>query len=249
MLKIYVSTCIIPEKLCDWADYEIPGEDCFEKNELKEFLTHTDLDFDEDLKIDNKGRIQCKKDKKGKEKKVRVPVINIAGSVKINSMIYSPGSKLSLAGKTVYTGNLFVKELKATGAGTISINILSEEKPEEDKNHKKSVMNISKGQPDPTFKLNDVYSYPNPAKGGVNPIIHIEVGIADTIELRIYNIAGELMNSNQLAGTDYIEKSSKYCYEYEWNTQSIASGVYVYLIKAQKGVETIKVLKKIGIIK
>ena len=99
------------------------------------------------------------------------------------------------------------------------------------------------------FKLGEVYAYPNPAKGGVNPTIHIECGLADLVEIKIHNLAGELINNVQLAGSDYKIADNKYSYEYQWDCANNTSGVYVYLIRAQKGSETIKAMKKIAIIK
>jgi len=102
---------------------------------------------------------------------------------------------------------------------------------------------------DPTFKLSEVYAYPNPAKGGKNPTIHIECGIADRLEIRIYNIAAELLHSNEFSGNDWKIINNKYCYEYTWNVNEIASGVYIYLIRAKYDNNTIKTLKKVAIIK
>ena len=43
---------------------------------------------------------------------------------------------------------------------------------------------VSASLADPTFKLGEVYVYPNPAKGGKVPIFHIEVGLPMTLLLR-----------------------------------------------------------------
>ncbi|OGS46244.1 MAG: hypothetical protein A2539_02635 [Elusimicrobia bacterium RIFOXYD2_FULL_34_15] len=44
--------------------------------------------------------------------------------------------------------------------------------------------------------------------------------------------------------------ASKYAYEYTWDISNKASGVYIYLVRAHKaGEKTIKVLKKIALIK
>ena len=78
-------------------------------------------------------------------------------------------------------------------------------------------------QADPTFKLGEVYAFPNPAKNGKNPIIHAETGLADKLDLAIYNIAGELIETSSIDGTRWKIVDSKYCYEWEWNTTNIAS--------------------------
>jgi len=103
--------------------------------------------------------------------------------------------------------------------------------------------------PDPTFKLGEVYSFPNPAKRGKCPTIHIESGIADRVEINIYDIAGDLVHSSEI--TDKLEIiNGKYAYEYRWNVSNVPSGVYIYLIRAKKsGKKEINVVKKLAIVK
>jgi len=98
------------------------------------------------------------------------------------------------------------------------------------------------------FELGEVYSFPNPAKR-YNPCLHIEVGFADSIEVKIYNIAGELVYKTELAGNPLMI-GNKYAYEYVWDTSGIASGVYIYLVRARRtGFNEIKVMKKMAVIK
>ncbi|MDD5687257.1 MAG: PQQ-binding-like beta-propeller repeat protein [Elusimicrobia bacterium] len=102
---------------------------------------------------------------------------------------------------------------------------------------------------DPIFKLGEVYSYPNPAKRGKWPMIHIECGIADWVEIRIYDTAGKLIDSTEIREQPLII-NEKYAYEYFWNVSDVASGVYICTVSAYKsGEKTIKVLKKIAVIK
>jgi len=62
---------------------------------------------------------------------------------------------------------------------------------------------------DPTFILREIYVFPNPAKDGKSPIIRALVGIADKVEIRIYDLAGELVSSEQLAGSSKFRDKSK----------------------------------------
>src|SRR3989339_376133 len=102
---------------------------------------------------------------------------------------------------------------------------------------------------DASFILRDAYAYPNPAKNGYQPTLHVECGVADYLEIQIFNIAGELVQGDEVY-TQPIIKNNKYAYEYTWDISDKASGVYLYLIKAHKANEkTIKVLKKLAIIK
>jgi len=96
-----------------------------------------------------------------------------------------------------------------------------------------------------TFQLNEVYVYPNPAKGGKYPTFHIECGIADKIEIRIYTISADLVHKAEITGLPNNGAS----YEYTWDINRIASGVYLYLVRVHKDGETKKVLKKLAIIK
>jgi hypothetical protein len=100
-----------------------------------------------------------------------------------------------------------------------------------------------------TFKLGEVYCYPNPAKNGKNPTFHIECGIADNVELRIYNIAGEMIYFVNLTKNLTLE-NNKYVYKYSWDVSNVPSGIYIYSIKAERTNEIpIKVVKKLAIIK
>jgi len=100
------------------------------------------------------------------------------------------------------------------------------------------------------FVLGEYYSFPNPAKNGKNPTIHFECGLADKVEIRIYDVAGDLVNSEELAGSSWQIVEGKYCYEYTWDISQFASGVYIYWIKAKKsGYSDIKVRKKLAVIK
>ncbi|MBN2408059.1 MAG: hypothetical protein JXJ19_10235 [Elusimicrobia bacterium] len=101
--------------------------------------------------------------------------------------------------------------------------------------------------PDPAFVKGEIYSFPNPARC-CNPKIHFECGIAEKVEIYIYNVAAELVHAEELTGRPMVV-DNKYAYEYEWDTSGIASGVYLYLVKAFNDGEVIKELSKLAIIK
>jgi len=98
--------------------------------------------------------------------------------------------------------------------------------------------------------LGEVFAFPNPAKGSaVYPTIHAELGLADKVEIRIYNLAGELVFATEMHEAPKIGINGKMAYEYTWNTGGYASGVYIYLVRGHKGGKTVKTLKKLAIIK
>ncbi|MFH1723862.1 MAG: T9SS type A sorting domain-containing protein, partial [Elusimicrobiota bacterium] len=93
--------------------------------------------------------------------------------------------------------------------------------------------------PDASFALRDMYVFPNPAVGGVVPTIHVAVGIADKVTVRIYNIAGQQVHQATMEGTPPVINDGsgpKYAYEYAWSGR-IPSGVYLYTMEAEKSGE------------
>jgi hypothetical protein len=100
-------------------------------------------------------------------------------------------------------------------------------------------------QADPSFKLGEVYCYPNPAKK-INPIFHIETGIADKLELKIYDVSGSQIFEATLNGMPQVMddgQGPQYAYEYLWDVNNIGSGVYIFSVVSNKGN---KILKRTG---
>jgi len=159
-----------------------------------------------------------------------------------------PGGEFDSTGGIAFgsDGNVHVVD---RGNGRVQVFGLPREEATQDVVRSLSRVAADVSGPDPTFKLGEVYSFPNPAKRGKWPTIHFESGIADRVEINIYDIAGELVHSSEI--TDKPEViNNKYAYEYGWNVSNIASGVYIYLIRAKKsGEKEIKVVKKLAVVK
>ncbi len=106
--------------------------------------------------------------------------------------------------------------------------------------------------PDPAFKLGEVYAFPNPAKKGKKPILHVEVGVADTVQLRFYDVAGDLVHETELSGNPLIiddGQGPQYAYEYPWDGH-IPSGTYIYVMRAKKvGHEDLEKISKLAVIR
>lgn len=97
------------------------------------------------------------------------------------------------------------------------------------------------------FRLGEVYVFPNPAKGGKVPVFHVEVGVADTVKIRVYTVAGQLVHEASVGGEPQVVGSA-YAYEYAWQGR-IASGVYFYTIEARRGGAKLKARGKLAVIR
>jgi len=168
--------------------------------------------------------------------------ITISGQGEMKGIIYAPGSDISVSGQGITLSNVFGKTVSVDGQGKV-IGVTYSQPP------MLAASMIKPASPVSDFILGEVYSFPNPAKRGKYPTIHIEVGLADILEVRIYNVAGELVYSTEISGSNYKTINGKYAYEYNWDISNIASGVYIYLVRAKKDSQTIKTMKKLAIIK
>ncbi|MBI5239112.1 MAG: hypothetical protein HY926_01435 [Elusimicrobia bacterium] len=106
---------------------------------------------------------------------------------------------------------------------------------------------------DEAFGYRDVYAFPNPARRS-NPVIRTQVGLADSVDVNIYDIAGKLVGSGSLTGSQVLDdgngKGPQYTYDYLWDTSNVGSGVYIYAVTARKaGYSPIRKQGKVGILK
>ena len=104
---------------------------------------------------------------------------------------------------------------------------------------------------EPVFQLGEVYCYPNPAKK-TNPTFHMETGLADKVELKIYDVAGDLVHETVLAGMPQViddGQGPQYAYEYLWDAKDAGSGVYIFSMTAKKGDKTLKKTGRCAVIK
>jgi hypothetical protein len=89
---------------------------------------------------------------------------------------------------------------------------------------------------DAAFVLRDAYVYPDPATRGDAPNFHLEVGVADKVELRIYNVAGQEVHRVTITDAPRVvsdDEGADYAYEYSWRGH-IPSGVYLFVFQAKK---------------
>lgn len=114
------------------------------------------------------------------------------------------------------------------------------------------VSKIRSPELNPEFQLGEVYAFPNPAKRGKKPTIHVEVGIADSVKLRIYDIAGDLLHEAEISSAPLIiddGHGKEYAYEYVWDG-TIPSGTYICVMQASKKDKAdIRVTVKLAVIR
>ena len=104
---------------------------------------------------------------------------------------------------------------------------------------------------DPAFRLGEVYVFPNPAKGGAKPVFHIEVGIADSVDITVYTVSGRLAHERALTAAPAVLDDGNglaYAYEYTWDGH-IPSGVYYYAVKAEKAGQKLKKTGKFAVVR
>ena len=104
------------------------------------------------------------------------------------------------------------------------------------------------------FQFVDLYAFPNPAKGAQYPDIRVQVGLADSVDIHIYDISGRLIKTttvnNPVQLDDGNGKGLQYTFDYLWNTGNVGSGVYIYVITAHKaGQSNISRTKKLAVIR
>jgi len=97
------------------------------------------------------------------------------------------------------------------------------------------------------FKLGEVYVYPNPAKGGKVPVFHVEVGMADSVKLKVYTVAGQVVHEHTITGFPQLIGSA-YAYEYAWEGH-IASGVYYYTMEAERSGKKLSARGKFAVVR
>ena len=105
--------------------------------------------------------------------------------------------------------------------------------------------------PSAEFRLGEVYVYPNPAKGSDLPVFHMECGIADSVNIKIYTVSGREAHEVALTAIPAIiddGNGQSYAYEYAWRSH-IPSGVYLYYIEAQKGGQKLKKTGKFAVVR
>ena len=189
-------------------------------------------------------------------------LVHFSGGAQAVGLFYAPRAALEVFGNARIGGHLFAKTARVSGTSNImeSGEILPLDPSSGSGGGKKvasasaanTPVDPSAASADPSFTLRDVYVFPNPAVAGAKPVIHVAVGIADSLTIRIYNIAGQQVHETTLDRTPAIiddGSGPKYAYEYAWEGH-IPSGVYLYSIEAKKnGYSSIRKAGRFGVVR
>jgi IPT/TIG domain/Secretion system C-terminal sorting domain len=96
------------------------------------------------------------------------------------------------------------------------------------------------------FKAGEHYVFPNPSK--TNATFHFECGTADNAQVTIYDVSGHKIHNADIT-SGFTTINGKYTYRYSWNISKQTSGVYIYILKANKGGSYIIRKGKMAIVK
>ncbi|OGS65610.1 MAG: hypothetical protein A3J79_09240 [Elusimicrobia bacterium RIFOXYB2_FULL_62_6] len=170
----------------------------------------------------------------------------LSGGGKAAAYVYAPHSALKLSGNALASGHWFAKSVELSGNGNAIQS--GDSLPAA-----VSAFGVSGLLPsaDAAFRLGEVYVFPNPAKAGARPVFHIETGIADSVKVLVYTVAGQIVHERALTGPPAALNDGNgfsYAYEYAW-AGHIPSGVYYYLVEAAKAGQKLKKTGKFAVVR
>ncbi len=101
---------------------------------------------------------------------------------------------------------------------------------------------------DTSFKMGDVFAFPNPAVGKKSVTLHAEMGLADKVDFRIYNDLGDKLHEASVSQATVV--NGKLAYRYNWDISNLPSGIYVYVAEGRKEAsEALRTKDKVAIVK
>ncbi|MCG3205852.1 MAG: hypothetical protein KCHDKBKB_02575 [Elusimicrobia bacterium] len=103
--------------------------------------------------------------------------------------------------------------------------------------------------PNLPFAFGEVYVFPNPTPKGTVPTLHIEVGKANKVSTRIYDVSGDLVFQSSIT-SEITVVDGQPCYEVSLDPHLFKAGVYIGVVTAEKeGKETIRKQYRFTILK
>ena len=88
-------------------------------------------------------------------------------------------------------------------------------------------------QEESPFTFGEVYVFPNPTEKDVVSTLHIEVGIADSLKARIYDVAGDLVLTKDIQSAPIVV-GDKPVYEEKLDLGRLGWGTYFGVVTAEK---------------
>jgi hypothetical protein len=99
------------------------------------------------------------------------------------------------------------------------------------------------------FAFGEVYVFPNPSRGRDVPTLHAEVGAAERVSTRIYDVSGDVVFEGRIDESPIVT-DGKIAYELPLNPALFRSGVYIGVVTAERsGRETIRRQYRFTVIK
>ncbi|MGD9642244.1 MAG: hypothetical protein AB7V08_05830 [Elusimicrobiales bacterium] len=98
--------------------------------------------------------------------------------------------------------------------------------------------------PVPASALGEVYVFPNPAKGGAVPVLHVDAASGENLQVKVFSASGRLAYEGAVSGAPV----SGGAYELELRG-SFPSGVYYYQAEVQSGGGKLKRAGKFAVVR
>lgn len=101
---------------------------------------------------------------------------------------------------------------------------------------------------DESFSLHEHYAFPNPSRRGQLVTIRVKSGPADSMDIRIYDIAGRIVRSGIAEAAQIVD--GMYTQDFLWSVSGAGTGIYLYTVTVKKqGHADIHKSGKFGVIK
>ncbi|MBI4423814.1 MAG: PQQ-binding-like beta-propeller repeat protein [Elusimicrobia bacterium] len=96
--------------------------------------------------------------------------------------------------------------------------------------------------------LGEHFAFPNPSAKGKNPTFHVDSGPAQRLEVRVYDMAGQLVYSASVDGAPNVI-DGRYAYRHTWDAARAASGVYLYVLDVHQNGAKSTVSGKVALVR
>lgn len=88
------------------------------------------------------------------------------------------------------------------------------------------------------FVFRDLYAFPNPSRRGAPVTIRLQAGLADSVEVSVYDLSGRRVAGGGAEGPVFLDdgngKGPQFTYDFHWDARGAASAVYLYAVSARK---------------